>query len=132
MSPSDEKLAGLPSFCRPVLDVDNPSLMKWIDFWAVEASGDNDIDRARGESYADEAITYARCIGQPGFVDCVVVSVALLLLNASSLNPLPNGFIDRIIEAEPDCVARIRALPAAPEVSRCIERIFALYPRLRN
>jgi hypothetical protein len=85
----------LPSFCGPILKLDDPSLVTWIDFWAATPSGDPVADRARGESYADEAALYEE--RRPNFISCVIVMINLhLKWEHIQFGPLEEGFLSRL------------------------------------
>jgi hypothetical protein len=116
-------LGELPSFCEPIFD-DRSSSVVWIDFWAVEASGDVAADQARGERYADEAIRYSREIDQPEFVDCVIAWITYFChaqgREMHELGPIEKAFIAHAIRKDPPCVDRM------------IVRFAPLLPQLRN
>jgi hypothetical protein len=58
---------------KSVLAPGDPLTAERIDYWAVEASGDDEIDRIRGGIYAAEALAYAQTIKRPEFVDIVIL-----------------------------------------------------------
>jgi hypothetical protein len=58
----------LPTFCALAYQDKNPSVVTWIDFWAVEPCSSVEADYVRGQRYADEAIGHVRATGQPVFI----------------------------------------------------------------
>lgn len=116
-------LIRLPSFCAPIFD-DQSSSIIGIDFWAVEPSDDAAFDRDRGRGFAAEAIRYANAIGQPEFVDCVILWITGGFYDhrgsLDELKPLSAGFVGRIFSDDPAAVDRVAAL------------VFAVHPQLRN
>jgi hypothetical protein len=101
----------LPSFCREIVDIDRPSSVIGIDLWVVEAADDVARAKERGERCAEEAIEYARRIGQPAFVDCVILYMAQSLHGRGELlGPMEKAFIARALQDDPHCIDRIIAL----------------------
>ncbi len=96
----------LPSFCKPIFD-DRSSSIIGIDFWTIEPSRDDAGEKERGEAYADEAIEYARRIGQTAFIDCIIMYMAQSL---HSLGAVEKAFIARAMRDEPHCIDRIFAV----------------------
>lgn len=109
------KSAALPSFCKPlrsdgmliaskVLAPDDPIVASGIDYWAVEACGDDEIDSLCGELYAEEAIAYAVQIDKPSFVDLVFTWITFFFFKAGrqlqELSALERAFIDTVIQKD--------------------------------
>jgi hypothetical protein len=126
--------AGLPSFCKPlqsdgmlvaskvILAPDDPLAGDGIDYWAVEGCGDDEIDRVRGETYADEALAYARLTEIPQFVDLIITWMAVFALQQGrqmhELGALEKAFIDTAISQDPALT------------NRFLERFRTLHPHL--
>ena len=93
-----DRTGGLPTFCALAYQDENPSVITWIDFWAVEpccCSGE--ADYARGRCYAEEAIRHVRANGQPVFIECVLMFIGIKLREKNRCaSELEQGFIDRI------------------------------------
>jgi hypothetical protein len=90
-----------PTFCAVAFR--NERQAAWIDFWAVNASGDPAVDYARGRRYADEAIRHVQTTGQPVFIECVLVFMSMKLRHREA-GELERGFIDRIVNEFPDAM----------------------------
>ncbi len=90
-------LDGLPTFCAFARQDSNPSVIDWIDFWAVEPCESGDGDYLRGQRYGDEAIFHVRATGQRVFIECVLIYMAMKLREGRrGACGLEHGFIDRI------------------------------------
>jgi hypothetical protein len=110
-------LDDLPTFCAFACDDDNSSAVTWIDFWAVEPCDSREADYLRGRHYADEAICHVRATGQRGFIECVLIYMAIKLReDHRHACALEHGFIDRIAGHFPGAVdsALVRALQHRP------------------
>jgi hypothetical protein len=116
-------LAGLPSFCKPIID-DETSLVVGVDFWAIEASGDEEFDQFFGELLAEDALDYSRGCAQPDFVDLVIVWLACgwssLGREKRELGPMERAFIEHVFRNDPHCANRLMAL------------ITSTFPQFRN
>jgi hypothetical protein len=87
----------LPTFCALAYQDKNPSVVTWIDFWAVEPCSSVEADYVRGQRYADEAIGHVRATGQPVFIECVLMFIGIKLRETDRCaGGLEQGFIDRI------------------------------------
>jgi hypothetical protein len=92
-----DRTGDLPTFCQFAYQDENPSVVSWIDFWAVEPCSSIEADYARGQRYADEAICHVRTTGQPVFIECVLMFIGMKLREANRCaSGLEQGFIDRI------------------------------------
>lgn len=92
-----DRTGDLPTFCALAYRDENPSVISWIDFWAVEPCSSIEADYARGQRYADEAICHVRTTGQPVFIECVLMFIGIKLREADRCaGGLERGFIDRI------------------------------------
>lgn len=105
--------ADLPTFCAFACNDDNPAVINWIDFWAVEPCDSSEADYLRGQRYADEAIFHVRATGQRIFIECVLIYMAIKLrADHRHACGLEHGFIDRIARHFPgaidNAVARAR------------------------
>jgi hypothetical protein len=110
-----------PSFCAFAFKKDNPSVLSWIDFWAVEPSTSAEADYARGQRYADEAIWHVRATGQPAFIECVLIFIGINLREKERCaGGLEQGFLDRIASDFPGAMDKV------------FMRLFRRYPRMRN
>jgi hypothetical protein len=98
-------LAGLPSFCRPIIDDETSSVVS-VDFWAVEASGDDEFDRFFGELLAQDARDYARRSAQPEFVDLVLVWLSWV--TRGEFGPFERAFIEHVMRNDPRYASRRR------------------------
>src|SRR6516165_2897331 len=97
-----DRLDKLPTFCAFTCQEDNPSIVTWIDFWAVEPCGSRETDYSRGQSYAEEAIWHACTTGQHVFIECVLIFIAIKLRqNDRPAGGLEHGFVDRIVRHFP-------------------------------
>jgi hypothetical protein len=76
-----EEFSDYPVFCQPVLKEDNPSLVTWIDGWAVYPTGDFEQDKKIGYCFADIAIRFAREKQNAGFVYMVLGAINFKTLN---------------------------------------------------
>jgi hypothetical protein len=93
----------LPTFCAFVCQDNNPSVVAWIDFWAVEPCDSGDY--LRGQRYADEAIWHVQATGQRVFIECVLIYMAIKLREDDRhACGLEHGFIDRIAGFFPGAV----------------------------
>ncbi len=103
----------LPTFCAFAYEDGNPSVVTWIDFWAVEPCGSGEADYVRGQRYAEEAIWHVRATGQHVFIECVLVFIAIKLReNDRRAGCLEHGFVDRIAGHFPGAIdnALVRSL----------------------
>ena len=98
-----DRLHELPTFCAFACQDDNPSVVAWIDFWAVEPCGSGEADYLQGQRYADEAIGHVRTTGQPVFIECVLVFMGMKLRHREA-GELELGFVDRIASDYPDAM----------------------------
>ena len=95
----------LPTFCAFARRDNNPSVIAWIDFWAVEPCDSGEADYLRGQRYADEAIWHVRATGQRVFIECVLIYMAIKLREDDRRAcGLEYGFIDRIAGHFPGAV----------------------------
>jgi hypothetical protein len=107
----------LPTFCAFARKDNNPSVVIWIDFWAVQPCDSGEADYVRGQRYADEAIWHVRATGQRVFIECVLIFMALKLREDDRRAcGLEHGFIDRITGHFPGAFdnALMRALRHRP------------------
>jgi hypothetical protein len=107
----------LPTFCAFARKDSNPSVIAWIDFWAVEPCDSSEADYQRGQRYADEAIWLVRATGQRVFIECVLIYMAIKLREDDRRAcGLEHGFIDRIAGQFPGALdeALVRALQHHP------------------
>jgi len=97
--------ADLPTFCAFACKDDDPAVVSWIDFWAVEPCDRDETDYLRGQRYADEAIFHVQATGQRIFIECVLIYMAIKL-RADHRHPcsLEHGFIDRIARHFPGAI----------------------------
>jgi hypothetical protein len=115
-----DRLDDLPTFCAFICQDDNPTVVAWIDFWAVEPCGSRDADYLQGQRYADEAIWHVWTTGQQAFVECVLMFIAMKLReNDRPAGSLEHGFVDRIVRHFPGAIDNVlmrslRRHPAAP------------------
>ncbi len=115
-----DRLDDLPTFCAFICQDDNPSVVTWIDFWAVEPCGSREADYLQGQRYADEAIWHVWTTGQHVFVECVLMFIAMKLReNDRPAGGLEHGFVDRIVRHFPGAIDNVlmrslRRHPAAP------------------
>ena len=92
-----DSLHNLPTFCAFTCQDNNPSIITWIDFWAVEPCDSGEADYLRGQRYGDEAIFHVRATGQRVFIECVLIYMAIKLREDDRRAcRLEHGFIDRI------------------------------------
>jgi hypothetical protein len=92
-----DSLNELPTFCAFACQDNDPSVVAWIDFWAVKPCDRGEGDYLRGQRYADEAIWHVRATGQRVFIDCVLIYMAIKLREDDRRAcGLEHGFIDRI------------------------------------
>jgi hypothetical protein len=100
----------LPTFCAFAHQDGNPSVVTWIDFWAVEPCGSSEADYRRGQSYAEEAIWHVRATGQHVFIECVLVFIAIKLRERDRrASGLEHGFVDRIAGHFPGAIDNVLA-----------------------
>jgi hypothetical protein len=114
-----DRLDDLPTFCAFTCQEDNPSVVTWIDFWAVEPGGSREADYCRGQGYADEAIWHARTTGQQVFIECVLIFIAIKLRKSDRpAGGLEHGFVDRIVCHFPGAIDNVlvRSLRRHPRV----------------
>jgi hypothetical protein len=109
----------LPTFCALAYQDDDPSIVTWIDFWAVEPCSSVEADYVRGQRYADEAIWHVRATGQPVFVECVLIFIGIKLRNRRA-GGLEQGFIDRIAEHFPGAMDNV------------LTRLLQYHPKMLN
>jgi hypothetical protein len=99
-----------PPFCVFVFEEDSPSVITWIDFWALEPCRNAEAGYARGQRYADEAIWHVRATGQPVFIECVLIFIGIKLRERDRCaGGLEQGFIDRIANDFPGAVDNVLA-----------------------
>src|SRR5215467_5106291 len=116
-----DRLGDLPTFCAFACQDGNPSVVSWIDFWAVEPCGSGDADYLRGQRYAEEAIWHVRATGQPVFIECVLMFIAIKLRQKERCaGGLEQGFIDRIAAHFPGAMDNV------------LMRIFRRHPKMLN
>jgi hypothetical protein len=111
-----DRVDDLPTFCALGRKDSNPSVIIWIDFWAVQPCG-GEADYVRGQRYADEAIWHVRTTGQRVFIECVLIFMAIKLRQSHRRAcGLEHGFIDRIAGHFPGAFddALVRALRHRP------------------
>ena len=114
-----DRLGDLPTFCTFICQDDNPSVVTWIDFWAVEPCGSRDADYLQGQRYADEAIWHVSTTGQHVFVECVLMFIAMKLREDDRpAGGLEHGFVDRIVRHFPGAIDKVlmRSLRPPPAV----------------
>jgi hypothetical protein len=105
-----DRLDDLPTFCAFTCQDDNPSIVTWIDFWAVEPCGSREADYLRGQRYADEAIWHVRTTGQCVFIECVLMFIAIKLRESDRpAGGLEHGFVDRIVRHFPGAIDNVLA-----------------------
>jgi hypothetical protein len=112
-----DRLHDLPTFCAFACQDGNPSVVTWIDFWAVEPGGGGEADYLRGQRYAEEAIWHVRATGQDVFIECVLVFIAIKLReNDRCAGGLEYGFVDRITRHFPGAIDNVlvRSLRRCP------------------
>ena len=103
-----DQAGDLPTFCARAYKDDNPSVVTWIDFWAVEPCSSVEADYARGQRYADEAIRHVRSTGQPVFIECVLVFMGIKLRETERCaGGLEQGFVDRIAGHFPGAMDKV-------------------------
>jgi hypothetical protein len=103
-----DKSAHLPSFCAFIFKEDDPCAVAWIDFWAVEPCSNAETDYARGQKYAEEAISLVRATRQPAFIECVLIFIGIKLRERNQCaGELEDGFADRIVEEFPGVMERV-------------------------
>jgi hypothetical protein len=115
-----DSLDDLPTFCAFACQDNNPSVVAWIDFWAVEPCDSGEADYLRGQRYADEAIFHVRATGQRVFIECVLIYMAIKLREDDRRAcRLEHGFIDRIAGHFPGAIdsALARALRRHPQLN---------------
>ena len=108
----------LPTFCAFARRDSDPSVVTWIDFWAVEPCDSGEADYLRGQRYADEAIWHVRATGQRVFIECVLIYMAIKLREDDRCAcGLEHGFIDRIASHFPGAIdnALARTLRQCPQ-----------------
>ena len=105
----------LPSCCSLVAVEGKPGL-SGIVFWTALPSGDDSADYERGDRYATEVMRYATETRQPLFVDCVIMSMTMVLYERrGTVEPgqLERSFLDRIRRDYPAAIARLARRVAA-------------------
>jgi hypothetical protein len=113
-----DRLHDLPTFCAFACQDGDPSVVAWIDFWAVEPGGSGEADYLRGQRYAEEAIWHVRATGQHVFIECVLVFIAIKLReNDRRAGGLEYGFVDRIARHFPGAIDNVlvRSLRRGPK-----------------
>jgi hypothetical protein len=108
----------LPTFCAFAFQDQNPSVVAWIDLWAVEPRDSGEADYLRGQRYADEAISHVEVTGQRVFIECVLVFIAIKLRESDRpAAGLEHGFVDRIAGHFPGAInnALLRVLRCCPK-----------------
>lgn len=102
--------ADLPTFCAFACKDDNPAVISWIDFWAVEPCESSEADYLRGQRYAEEAIFHVEATGQRIFIECVLICMAIKLRSDDRhACGLEHGFIDRIARHFPGAIDKAMA-----------------------
>jgi hypothetical protein len=112
-----DHVGDLPTFCAFAYQDENRSVVTWIDFWAVEPCGGGEADYLRGQRYADEAIRHVWATGQRGFIECVLMFIAIKLReNDRRAGRLEHGFVDRIAGHFPGAIDNVlmRSLRRCP------------------
>ena len=112
-----DRLDNLPTFCAFSCQDGNPSIVTWIDFWAVEPCGIGEADYLQGQRYAEEAIGHVRATGQHVFIECVLVFIAIKLRQSDRCaSCLEHGFVDRIARHFPGALDNVlmRSLESRP------------------
>jgi hypothetical protein len=103
-----DRLHDLPTFCAFACQDGDPSVVAWIDFWAVEPGGSGEADYLRGQRYAEEAIWHVRATGQHVFIECVLVFIAIKLREDDRrAGGLEYGFVDRIARHFPGAIDNV-------------------------
>jgi hypothetical protein len=103
-----DQTGDLPTFCACDRRDESPSVVTWIDFWAVEPCRSSEADYARGQRYADEAIWHVRTTGQPVFIECVLMFIGIKLREENRCaGRLEQGFIDRIAGHFPGAIDKV-------------------------
>jgi hypothetical protein len=103
-----DRLDKLPTFCAFTCRSDNPSVVIWIDFWAVEPGASREEDYSRGQRYADEAISHAWTTGQHVFIECVLLFIAIKLRKDDRpAGDLEHGFVDRVVHHFPAAIDKV-------------------------
>ena len=116
-----DRTGDLPTFCALAHQHENPSVVTWIDFWAVEPCSSVEADYVRGQRYADEAIWHVRATGQPVFIECVLMFIGIKLREKERCaGGLEQGFIDRIAGHFPGTMDNV------------LMRIFRRHPKMLN
>jgi hypothetical protein len=114
-----DRVGDLPTFCDFARQGRDPSVVTWIDFWAVEPCGSSEADYLRGQRYADEAIGHVRTTGQRVFIECVLMFMAIKLRESDRCaGGLEHGFVDRIAGHFPGAIDNVlvRWLRCRPRV----------------
>jgi len=97
-----------PSFCALTYQEGDPSILSWIDFWAVEPDGAAEADYRRGQRFGDEAIQHVRLTAQPVFIECVLVFIGIKLRDGNrDASELERGFIDQIEREFPHAISKV-------------------------
>jgi hypothetical protein len=105
-----DRVDDLPTFCAFACQDGNPSVVTWVDFWAVEPCGSSEADYLRGQQYADEAIWHVQATGQRVFIECVLVFIAIKLRQTDRpAGGLEHGFVDRIAGHFPGAIDNVLA-----------------------
>jgi hypothetical protein len=107
----------LPTFCAFAWQDNDPAVIAWIDFWAVQPCDSGEADYRRGQRYADEAIWHVRATGQRIFIECVLIYMAIKLReDHRRASRVEHGFIDGIAGHFPGAMenALVRALQHHP------------------
>jgi hypothetical protein len=116
-----DRSSGLPTFCALAYQGENPAVVTWIDFWAVEPCSSVEADYVRGQGYADEAIWHVQSTGQLVFIECVLMFIGMKLREKDRCaGGLEQGFIDRIAGHFPGAMDNV------------LMRIFRRHPKMLN
>jgi len=103
-----DQTANLPTFCALAYRDESPSVISWIDFWAVAPRSSAQADYRRGQRYAEEAIRHVRATGQSVFIECVLMSIGIKLREEDRrAGELEQGFMDRIAGHYPDAMDKV-------------------------
>jgi hypothetical protein len=79
-----DKNEPVDNLCRPV-----GIMHRFFDFWRPYRTNREDVDFAQGQQYCDEAIVYARTVGDRYFLPNVIASVG-------RMGAVERGFFDRV------------------------------------
>ncbi len=116
-----DRTSDLPTFCALAFRDDDPSVVSWIDFWAVEPCSSIETDYLRGRRYGEEAIRHVRATGQHVFIECVLMFMGIKLRQRNRCaGGLEQGFIDRVAGDFPGATDKV------------LTRLLRRYPRALN